>query len=96
MDTAPDGGREETFSRFGYDLNEAARRGDLEPVRCRDAEVARCIDILLRQTKNGEGRIVYLNESAVAALNSLPFTEGTRTTDRLFPGISPDKVSRAF
>ena len=44
--------REETFGRFGYDLNEAARRGDLEPVRCRDAEIERCIDILLRQTKH--------------------------------------------
>jgi ATP-dependent Clp protease ATP-binding subunit ClpA len=44
--------RDETFGRFGYDLNEAARRGDLEPVRCRDAEIARCVDILLRQTKH--------------------------------------------
>ncbi len=45
-------GREETFGRFGYDLCEAARRGDLELVRCRDAEIARCVDILLRQTKH--------------------------------------------
>jgi len=44
--------RDETFGRFGYDLNEAARRGDLEPVRCRDDEIARCVDILLRQTKH--------------------------------------------
>ncbi|MGD0483789.1 MAG: AAA family ATPase [Gemmatimonadales bacterium] len=44
--------RDETFARFGYDLNEAARRGDLEPVRCRDDEIARCVDILLRQTKH--------------------------------------------
>jgi ATP-dependent Clp protease ATP-binding subunit ClpA len=29
-----------------------ARRGDLEPVRCRDDEVARVVDILLRQNKN--------------------------------------------
>ncbi len=40
------------LERFGYDLNAAARRGDLEPVRCRDAEIARMIDILLRQTKH--------------------------------------------
>jgi ATP-dependent Clp protease ATP-binding subunit ClpC len=40
------------LARFGYDLNAAARRGDLEPVRCRDAEVARMVDILLRQTKH--------------------------------------------
>src|SRR5574342_112865 len=45
-----DGG--EPLERFGYDLNAAARRGDLEPVRCRDAEITRMIDILLRQTKH--------------------------------------------
>ncbi len=52
MDTGATETRDETFGRFGYDLNEAARRGDLEPVRCRDAEIARCVDILLRQTKH--------------------------------------------
>jgi len=52
MDAGAAEGRGETLERFGYDLCEAARRGDLEPVRCRDAEVARCIDILLRQTKH--------------------------------------------
>jgi len=52
MGAAPAESREETFGRFGYDLNEAARRGDLEPVRCREDEIARCVDILLRQTKH--------------------------------------------
>ena len=42
----------EPLARFGQDLNAAARRGDLEPVTCRDAEIARIIDILLRQTKH--------------------------------------------
>ena len=42
----------DVLSRFGYDLNAAAHRGDLEPVRCRDAEIARMVDILLRQTKH--------------------------------------------
>ena len=40
------------LERFGFDLNAAARRGDLEPVTCRDSEIARMIDILLRQTKH--------------------------------------------
>jgi ATP-dependent Clp protease ATP-binding subunit ClpA len=40
------------LERFGLDLNAAARRGDLEPVRCRDAEIARVVDVLLRQTKH--------------------------------------------
>jgi ATP-dependent Clp protease ATP-binding subunit ClpA len=42
----------DVLERFGNDLNAAARRGDLEPVRCRDAEIARVVDILLRQTKH--------------------------------------------
>jgi ATP-dependent Clp protease ATP-binding subunit ClpC len=42
----------EVLERLGYDLTAAARRGDLEPVRCRDAEISRVVDILLRQTKH--------------------------------------------
>jgi len=42
----------DVFERFGLDLNAAARRGDLEPVRCRDAEISRMVDVLLRQTKH--------------------------------------------
>jgi ATP-dependent Clp protease ATP-binding subunit ClpA len=40
------------LDRVGIDMTAQARRGDLEPVRCRDAEIARVIDILLRQQKN--------------------------------------------
>ncbi|HEV2671971.1 MAG TPA: AAA family ATPase [Gemmatimonadales bacterium] len=40
------------LERVGIDITAQARRGDLEPVRCRDAEIARVIDILLRQGKN--------------------------------------------
>lgn len=40
------------LERAGVDLTAQARRGDLEPVRCRDAEIARVVDILLRQGKN--------------------------------------------
>ncbi|MBI1722386.1 MAG: ATP-dependent Clp protease ATP-binding subunit [Gemmatimonadetes bacterium] len=47
-----EGSGPDILERFGNDLNAAARRGDLEPVRCRDAEIARIIDILLRQTKH--------------------------------------------
>ncbi|MDB4880988.1 MAG: ATPase central domain protein [Gemmatimonadetes bacterium] len=38
--------------RFTRDLTEDARAGRLETVRCRDEEIARSIDILLRQGKN--------------------------------------------
>jgi ATP-dependent Clp protease ATP-binding subunit ClpA len=40
------------LARFTRDLTADARAGRLEPVRCRDDEVARLIDILLRQGKN--------------------------------------------
>ena len=54
------------------------------------------LKILLPQTKNGDGRIVYLNQSAQAVLNSLPFGDETKQTDRLFSGITPDQVSVTF
>src|SRR2546425_313458 len=37
------------LERMGVDLTVQARRGDLEPVRCRDAEIARVVHILLGQ-----------------------------------------------
>ncbi|HJQ19031.1 MAG TPA: AAA family ATPase [Gemmatimonadaceae bacterium] len=40
------------LARFTRDLTAEARAGRLEPVRCREAEVARVIDILLRHGKN--------------------------------------------
>jgi len=52
--------------------------------------------VLLAQTKNGESRIVYLNETAKAAIRSLPFNENTRSTDLLFRSITGEQVSMAF
>jgi ATP-dependent Clp protease ATP-binding subunit ClpA len=40
------------LARFTRDLTADARAGRLEPVRCRDNEVARVVDILLRHGKN--------------------------------------------
>jgi ATP-dependent Clp protease ATP-binding subunit ClpA len=45
-------GSEPVLDRVGVDLTAQARRGDLEPVRCREREIARVVDILLRQGKN--------------------------------------------
>src|SRR6266536_4615198 len=42
----------DVLERVAVDITAQARRGDLEPVRCRDAEIARVVDILLRQGKN--------------------------------------------
>jgi ATP-dependent Clp protease ATP-binding subunit ClpC len=43
---------DDTLDRFARDLTADARAGRLEPVRCRDDEIARVIDILLRHGKN--------------------------------------------
>jgi ATP-dependent Clp protease ATP-binding subunit ClpA len=40
------------LARFTRDLTADARANRLEPVRCREAEVSRVVDILLRQGKN--------------------------------------------
>src|SRR5712664_2322596 len=47
----------EVLERVGVNLTAQARRGDLEAVRCRDAEIARVVDILLRQSKNNPALI---------------------------------------
>lgn len=52
--------------------------------------------ILLPQTKNGEGRVVYLNATARAALLSLPTNEDARPTDRVFDGVCADYVTQIF
>lgn len=52
--------------------------------------------IMLPQTKNGEGRIVYLNKSALAALRSLSFVPETELTDRPFSAYTRAQVSVTF
>ena len=43
---------EATLQQVTRDLTALARAGKLEPVRCRDVEISRAVDILLRQAKN--------------------------------------------
>src|SRR5919205_1745650 len=45
-------GEDNALGRFTRDLTQEARAGQLEPVRSRDEEVSRVIDILLRHGKN--------------------------------------------
>jgi integrase len=52
--------------------------------------------IMLPQTKNGEGRIVYLNNSAIAALESVLLDGEANTPVAIFRSISPEQVSVAF
>ena len=44
--------RGDALGTFTRDLTAEARAGRLDPVRCRDAEIERLVDILLRQHKN--------------------------------------------
>jgi ATP-dependent Clp protease ATP-binding subunit ClpA len=44
--------RDSALGRFTRNLTDEARHGRLDPVRCRDAEIARVVDILLRYGKN--------------------------------------------
>jgi len=52
--------------------------------------------IMLPQTKNGEGRIVYLSQLAVSAVRTVPFGSDTRSTDLLFHDLTGPQVSMHF
>ena len=71
------------------------RRSELLGLRWLDVDLIHS-RVMLAQTKNGEGRIVYLNETAKAAIRSLAFTDETRSTDLLFGAITGEQVSMAF
>ncbi len=71
------------------------RRGEILGLRWLDVDMAHH-RVLLPQTKNGEGHIVYLNETALAVLRSLPFGAHTKPSDCLFSDVTPEQVSTAF
>jgi integrase len=71
------------------------RRGEILKLRWLDVDFTNN-RILLPQTKNGEGRIVYLNKMAQAALRSVPFTAETKPKDLLFPNLNGPQVSMHF
>ncbi len=71
------------------------RRSEILGLRWLDVGIAHN-RILLPQTKNGEGRIVYLNRGAVSTLRALAFGPDTKSTDKLSPELSPPQVSVAF
>ena len=52
--------------------------------------------VMLPQTKNGEGRIVYLNQAAQSVFQSLPISAETKPTDKVFARVTPDQVSVTF
>ncbi|MEW6250333.1 MAG: ATP-dependent chaperone ClpB [Planctomycetota bacterium] len=52
----------EPLKRYGRDLVEAARKGQLDPVIGRDEEIRRCMQVLARRTKNNP---VLIGEAGV-------------------------------
>ena len=74
------------------------RRGELLGLRWLDID-RKGGRILLPQTKNGEGRTVYLNALACRVIDSLPHARDARSTDCVFPKDeqhTPENVSLAF
>lgn len=70
------------------------RRGEILGMRWLDVDMAGR-RVLLPQTKNGEGRIVYLNDTAHAALASVRRTRA-RGADLVFQTGRPERLSVAF
>jgi len=70
------------------------RRSEILGLRWLDLDL-RHDRILLPQTKNGDGRIVYLNRSAGEVLAGL-LREDVNATDPVFPDLNPEWVSLAF
>jgi integrase len=70
------------------------RRGEILGMRFLDVD-RRGERILLPQTKNGEGRIVYLNQLAQNVFDG-QITVEARPTDRVFSRATDAQVSMAF
>ena len=66
------------LNRFTRDLTDDARAGRLEVVRCRDEEIARTIDILLRQGKNNPALVgqAGVGKTAIAEGLAMRIAEG--------------------
>ena len=78
------------------------RRGEILSLRFLDVDLSNR-RVCLPQTKNGDGRVVYLNDMAAMVFNSAGWNEetngwneGTKPGDRIFADWTPDQVSMAF
>src|SRR5437899_11537419 len=61
----------DVLERVGIDLTAQGRRGDREPVKCRDAEIERVVDILLRQGKNNAALVGKAGVGKTAVVEGL-------------------------
>jgi ATP-dependent Clp protease ATP-binding subunit ClpA len=76
-----------TLDRLTRDLTAEARAGKLEPVRCRDEEISRVMDILLRQSKNNPALV------GPAGVGKTAIAEGL--AQRIAAGAVPLALRRA-
>jgi integrase len=71
------------------------RRSEILGLRWLDVDLTQNV-AMLPQTKNGEGRIVPLNQLAHAALRSVSRPAEGKSTNLIFQGVKPAQVSVAF
>lgn len=75
----------------------AMRRGEILSLRWLNVDL-KGSRLMLSQTKNGEGRIVYLNTLAADVIKS-QLRDGVKPIDKVFPqtdNFTPDNVSKGF
>jgi integrase len=88
LEACPDGVRE----IVALAVSTGMRRGEILNLRRLDVDLSNR-RIMLPQTKNGEGRIVYLNDMAMMVFDSMP--EGL-PGDRVFADWNGPRVAHAF
>jgi integrase len=71
------------------------RRGEIIGLRWLDLDLTNQ-RLMLPQTKNGEGRIVYLNQLAMTVMASLPCRDEANSTAKLFDDVTPDRITAVF
>jgi integrase len=79
---------------IGLAVATGMRRSEILGLRWLDVDVAHS-RIMLPQTKNGEGRIIYLNKSAAAALRYVMPLHPSPLSP-VFGGVTPEQVSVSF
>ena len=70
-------GKQEALARFSVDLTEKARKGEIDPIVGRDAEIRQIIDILMRRRQNNP---ILTGEAGVGKTARV---EGCRHRDRV-------------
>jgi integrase len=81
----------------GLAVSLGTRRGELLAVTVPDVDLDGR-KVVLRKTKNGKPRIVYINDLALAVLASMNIEERKQKQDRrvLWPDVTPEQLSMRF